>query len=131
MATSQGLLRRPARLASLASDPSPRVGRVGGVQALPLGELLEEDLAHEVEGPEDLRVRQAVMHGDALPARQDDPLRADRLRISPLLLWHPTEFSRLRLQYNYDNTDTLVGGDAHTVWLGAEILYGEHGAHKY
>lgn len=66
-----------------------------------------------------------------LSPRQEDPLRADRLRISPLLLWHPTEFSRLRLQYNYDNTDTLIGGDAHTVWLGAEILYGEHGAHKY
>ncbi len=66
-----------------------------------------------------------------LAPRGEDPLRADRLRISPLLLWHPTEFSRLRLQYNYDNTDTLVGGDAHTLWLGAEILYGEHGAHTY
>ncbi len=66
-----------------------------------------------------------------LSPRMDDPLRADRFRISPLLVYQPTEFSRLRLQYNYDNTDTLGSGDAHTIWLGAEVLYGAHGAHKY
>jgi hypothetical protein len=64
-------------------------------------------------------------------ARANDPLRDDRLRLAPLLVWHPTEFSRLRLQYNYDDADHLAGGDAHTVWLGAEILYGKHAAHKY
>jgi len=69
---------------------------------------------------------------DGLPApRSDDSTRDDRYRISPLIAWHPTEFSRLRLQYNYDNADFLTGGDAHTVWLGAEITYGEHAAHKY
>jgi hypothetical protein len=69
---------------------------------------------------------------DGLPApRADDSTRDDRYRISPLLAWHPTEFSRLRLQYNYDNADFLVGGAAHTLWLGAEITYGEHAAHKY
>lgn len=66
-----------------------------------------------------------------LSPRMDDPMRADRFRISPLLLYQPTEFSRLRLQYNYDNTDTLGTGDAHTVWFAAEVLYGAHGAHKY
>ncbi|HVL51407.1 MAG TPA: hypothetical protein VM754_07925, partial [Actinomycetota bacterium] len=35
-------------------------------------------------------------------SRSDDPFRDDRHRISPLLLWQPTEFSRFRLQYNYD-----------------------------
>lgn len=69
---------------------------------------------------------------EGVPAqRSDDYLRDDRLRISPLLIWQPTEFSRLRLQYNYDKADFLSDGDAHTIWVGAEVLYGEHGAHKY
>jgi len=60
-----------------------------------------------------------------------DPFRDDRHRISPLLVWHPSEFSRFRLQYNYDRADHLEHGDAHSVWLGVEFLYGAHPAHKY
>jgi hypothetical protein len=73
----------------------------------------------------------AGIAGGVPDTRANDPLRDDRLRLAPLLVWHPTEFSRLRLQYNYDDADHLAGGDAHTVWLGAEILYGKHAAHKY
>lgn len=69
--------------------------------------------------------------GGVLAPREMDALRDNRVRISPLLVWHPTEFSRLRLQYNYDSADHLNGGDAHTIWIGAEVLYGKHGAHKY
>jgi hypothetical protein len=68
---------------------------------------------------------------DVLESHDDDPLRDERHRFSPLLVWHPTHFSRLRLQYNYDRARHLDQDDAHTVWLGAEILYGEHGAHDY
>lgn len=68
---------------------------------------------------------------DALANHDDDPLRDDRHRVSPLLVWHPTHFSRLRLQYNYDRADHLDDTDAHTVWLGVEVLYGQHGAHEY
>ncbi len=63
--------------------------------------------------------------------RDADPFRDDRHRISPLLVWHPSEFSRLRLQYNYDRADHLEHKDAHSVWLGVEFLYGAHPAHKY
>jgi hypothetical protein len=42
-----------------------------------------------------------------------------------------TEFSRLRLQYNYDRAQHLESGDAHSVWLGAEIMLGAHAAHSY
>jgi hypothetical protein len=63
--------------------------------------------------------------------RDADPFRDDRHRISPLLVWHPSEFSRLRLQYNYDRADHLEHQDAHYVWLGVEFLYGAHPAHKY
>jgi hypothetical protein len=48
-----------------------------------------------------------------------------------MLAWHPTEFSRLRLQYNYDHAQHLDDDTAHSVWLGFEILYGAHPAHKY
>ena len=63
--------------------------------------------------------------------READPFRDDRHRISPLLVWHPSEFSRFRLQYNYDRADHLERQDAHSVWLGVEFLYGAHPAHKY
>jgi hypothetical protein len=63
--------------------------------------------------------------------RRNDPFRDDRHRVSPLLVWHPSEFSRIRLQYNYDRADHLERRDAHSVWLGVEFLYGAHPAHKY
>ncbi len=63
--------------------------------------------------------------------RSGDAFRDDRLRISPLLAHHPTEFSRLRLQYSFDDADRLDGGDAHSVWLGFEVLFGRHPAHAY
>ena len=43
-----------------------------------------------------------------------------------------TEFSRLRLQYNYDLARHLPGDDeAHSIWCGVEFLFGVHPAHKY
>jgi hypothetical protein len=67
--------------------------------------------------------------------RNSDPFRNDRYRISPLLAWHPTEFSRFRLQYNYDHNSQRLPGfegrNAHSVWLGAEIMLGAHAAHTY
>ena len=36
----------------------------------------------------------------AYASRDDDPFRDTRFRISPLLLWNASEFSRIRLQYN-------------------------------
>jgi hypothetical protein len=77
-----------------------------------------------------LRFEYASGGGTGEEVRNEDPLRADRYRISPLLVYHPTEFSRLRLQYNYDNADHLAE-DAHSVWLGLDILYGAHAAHTY
>ena len=62
--------------------------------------------------------------------RENDPFRDTRHRISPLLAWHPSEFSRLRLQYNYDRADHLDRQDAHSVWLGIDLLYGAHPTHE-
>jgi hypothetical protein len=80
-----------------------------------------------------LRYEYATGSGDSVVegGRRADPIRDDRHRVSPLLVWHPTEFSRLRLQYNYDRADHLDRRDAHSVWFGVEFLYGAHPAHKY
>jgi hypothetical protein len=64
-------------------------------------------------------------------SRQTDPFRDDRSRISPLLVYHPSEFSRIRLQYNYDRTEFLDTDQEHSVWLGLEFLFGSHPAHAY
>jgi hypothetical protein len=62
--------------------------------------------------------------------RDEDPFRDERRRISPLLVYQPSEFSRIRLQYNWDHADFLEeSNDAHGVWLGFEWLFGAHPAH--
>lgn len=58
-----------------------------------------------------------------------DPLRARRWRVSPNLTWYPSEFSKLRLQYNYDDRDGF--GVDHSVWFQFEFLLGAHAAHKF
>lgn len=58
-----------------------------------------------------------------------DPLRNRRWRLAPNLTWYPTEFSKLRLQYNYDDRRDL--GVDHSVWLQAEFVLGAHAAHKF
>jgi hypothetical protein len=58
-----------------------------------------------------------------------DPLRNQRWRLSPNLTWYPTEFSKIRLQYNYDDRRDL--GVDHSVWVQFEFLLGAHAAHKF
>ncbi len=59
-----------------------------------------------------------------------DPRRDQRYRVSPMLAWRPTEYSRIRLQYNYDDADFLDDKE-HSVWLGFDLTLGFHPAHKY
>ncbi len=64
--------------------------------------------------------------------RREDPFRDDRIRVSPLLVYQPSEFSRIRLQYNWDRADFLEGeSHASSVWLGLEFLFGSHPAHAF
>jgi hypothetical protein len=58
-----------------------------------------------------------------------DVYRGERTRVSPDLSFYPSEFSKIRLQYNYDHAELF--GDEHSVWLQVEILLGAHGAHKF
>lgn len=60
--------------------------------------------------------------------------RQSRSRISANLTWYPTEFSKIRLQYNHDFLDEtffLAGRDVDSVFLQFEFILGAHGAHKF
>ena len=74
-----------------------------------------------------LGLRGEFANGD--PAAFVSDLRGDRYRLSPNLTWYPTEFSKVRLQYNYDHR-TGIGID-HSVWMQFEFLLGAHAAHKF
>lgn len=54
-----------------------------------------------------------------------------RWRVSPVLTFYPSEFSKLRLQYNNDHADSLKGRAQSAVFLQFEFLMGAHGAHKF
>jgi hypothetical protein len=63
------------------------------------------------------------------PAAYSNGQQSDWTRLSPVLTWYPTEFSKVRWQYNYDYRSGL-GGD-HGVWMELEFLVGAHAAHKF
>jgi hypothetical protein len=67
--------------------------------------------------------------GSQRGAVHPDPTRADQIRFSPNLTFYPTEFSKIRLQYNADH-GAILGNDR-SVWLQFEFLLGSHGAHKF
>jgi hypothetical protein len=67
-----------------------------------------------------------TIDGDALGR---DPMRDRRWRLSPNLTWYPTEFSKVRLQYNYDDRRGM--GVDHSLWLQFEFVLGAHAAHKF
>lgn len=78
-----------------------------------------------------IRFEYATGNEAAIGTREFDPFRDDRIRISPLLSFSPSEFSRLRLQYNFDNATHLETLYAHSFWLGIEFLFGAHPAHDF
>ena len=57
------------------------------------------------------------------------PERQDRTRSSANLTWFPSEFSKVRVQYNYDRRVGL--GTDHSLWAQFEFLLGAHAAHKF
>jgi len=57
------------------------------------------------------------------------PERASRSRFSPNVTWYPSEFSKIRLQYNYDDRKGI--GIDHSLWLQFEFILGAHAAHKF
>ena len=74
-------------------------------------------------------LRGEYVHGNEGAFNEKDVFRGERTRVSPNLTFYPSEFSKLRLQYNYDHGEHF--GDEHSVWLQMEFLLGAHGAHKF
>ena len=80
----------------------------------------------------------AGVRGDYLHMQEseftDDETRQSRSRISADLTWYPTEFSKIRLQYNHDFLDEnafLASREADSIFLQFEFILGAHGAHKF
>jgi len=59
-----------------------------------------------------------------------DPNRDSRNRTALNLTWLPTEYSKLRLQYNADHPEHL-SETAHSIWLQFEFNLGSHAAHTF
>lgn len=59
----------------------------------------------------------------------ESELRTQRYRISPNLTWYPSEFSKVRVQYNYDHRQD-IGAD-HSLWVQLEFIMGAHAAHRF
>ncbi len=74
----------------------------------------------------------AGVRGDYVDGEKEaaDPLGFERWRLSPNLTFYSSEFSKIRLQYNYDD---VLGNNRseHSVMLQFEFLLGSHGAHKF
>lgn len=61
----------------------------------------------------------------------NDALRDTRKRLSLNLTWRPSEYSKLRLQYNRDETQYLAEKTADSIWLQLEFNLGSHKAHTF
>lgn len=72
-------------------------------------------------------VRAEFVHAD--PAFFSSEERTNRTRYSSSMTLFPTEFSKLRLQYNYDRRPGI--GNDHSLWAQFEFLLGAHAAHKF
>jgi hypothetical protein len=72
-------------------------------------------------------VRGDYVKGDA--AAFTSETRGERFRFSPNLTWYPTEYSKFRIQYNYDDRKGI--GIDHSLWVQLEFLLGAHAAHKF
>ena len=70
-------------------------------------------------------------YADANGRNPSDPLRDNRKRLAANVTWHPTEFSKLRLQYNRDWAEHLVEDTADSLWFQMEFSLGSHMAHKF
>jgi len=64
----------------------------------------------------------------------DDLDRQSRWRLSANITWYPTEFSKIRLQYNQDFLQEnffLSAREVESIFLQWDFILGSHGAHKF
>ncbi|HUP88844.1 MAG TPA: hypothetical protein VM100_05830 [Longimicrobiales bacterium] len=68
-------------------------------------------------------------HANGDEGSNESEIRTLRTRVSPNFTWYPTEFSKLRFQYNYDDRENI--GTDHSFWMQFEFILGAHAAHKF
>jgi hypothetical protein len=75
-------------------------------------------------------LRYEAVRGDMNDIEDDgERVFPHRVRVSPNLTYYPSEFTKIRLQYNYH--DRRDFGIDHSVWLQWEFGVGPHGAHAF
>jgi hypothetical protein len=67
--------------------------------------------------------------GDKSISDEAAAARSTEERVSPNITWFPSEFSKLRLQYNHTWQENAPDEDA--LWLQFEFMLGAHAAHKF
>jgi hypothetical protein len=120
---SEALLRR--------YDAAARVSLDDPLTSLP-GETLRDrgayaELLWGVKPRWVVGARADVVEGDV--ASYDSALRSDRYRVSPSVTWYPSEYSKLRVQYNLDHRDGI--GYDQSLWAQLEFILGAHAAHRF
>lgn len=97
--------------------------RPGWIAGLRYGYVFGDHAAYEGRG---LGIAD---NAGGISALGHDSERGNRFRVSPNLTWRPSEYSKIRLQYNYDDRDQI--GVDHSLWLQMEMSLGAHGAHQF
>jgi hypothetical protein len=120
---AEGMLRRYGTDARIAVAPPPttlpaETLRDGGGYAQVLWGIKPRVVAG---------LRGDYVNGDS--ATFDAEFRGEHTRISPNFTWYPTEFSKLRVQYNYDHRPGFKDGNS--IWFQFEYIMGAHAAHKF
>ena len=143
---TEGMWRRyDAGAFDWAGEPDPVIDATTGAPADLTGETLDDyglytqllygfrkgwvagmRLDYAASRPGEYESRDLLYDGELLGP---DPDRSERWRLAPNLTWYPSEFSKIRLQYNYDDREDL--GVDHSVWLQFEFILGAHAAHKF
>jgi hypothetical protein len=109
----------------------PAVETVNGAQMQTLPEQNFYDWGFYVEELYGFTQRWVVgLRQDLVGGNQPTQNQGHRFRLSPDLTFYPSEFSKIRLQYNYDHQQQPLGND-NSVWLQFELLLGAHAAHKF
>jgi hypothetical protein len=79
-----------------------------------------------------LRYEQAGGDGASFSQlRSADSARSDRTRLTPMVTFRASEFSKLTFQVNFDDADHLADKTQTSYWLSAEVLIGKHPAHNF
>jgi len=119
-------------------DPDERDGDANGVPDLYPREQLQDHGLYSQVAWGFRKGWVAALRGDWLGGKRaqyenlflgPDPQRDSRWRLSPNLTWFPSEFSKVRFQYNYDDRKNI--GVDHSLWLQFEFSLGAHPAHKF